>query len=206
MGDMNKKDTVILLDLGGVLIDLNWLTSAQKLFGNKQSERTLKQKWTRLASVRNFESGKTSLLNFYHEFIDETGYSLPFDLFQKEFASIIGSLKNDCESVLSELKKDFAALAMLSNTNSLHIEKIRKETSLLTYFDSLFFSYELGMVKPDHEIFYEVSKQLDTRPGNIIFFDDNAANIEAARTCGFKAFVVNSPAEISARLKTLDFK
>ena len=206
IGKMNKKDFVILLDLGGVLIELNWLTSARKLFGQDQNEKTLKKRWSQLVSVKKFESGKTDLEKFYEEFSNETDYWVPFDRFKLKFASIIGPLKAECKVVLAELKRDFKALAMLSNTNYLHIAKLKKETDLLTSFDHLFFSYDLGMAKPDHEIFYEVAARLRTKAAEIIFFDDSPLNVNAAKDCGINAFRVDGPAEILAELNAMNLK
>ena len=54
-------------------------------------------------------------------------------------------------------------------------------------FERLFFSAELGVRKPDPESFRRVTLLLDTEPGNILFVDDGAANVDAARAAGWRA-------------------
>ena len=48
-------------------------------------------------------------------------------------------------------------------------------------------SHALGIAKPDPDIFLYAARGLDTPPGNILFIDDRADNIAAARAVGMKA-------------------
>jgi putative hydrolase of the HAD superfamily len=54
-------------------------------------------------------------------------------------------------------------------------------------FDGLFFSYELGLVKPQVEFFREVASRIAEPPGSLLFFDDAQRNVEAARLAGWRA-------------------
>ncbi len=54
-------------------------------------------------------------------------------------------------------------------------------------FERLFFSAEIGVRKPDPDSFRRVTLLLDTEPGNILFVDDMAANVDAARAAGWRA-------------------
>ncbi len=63
-------------------------------------------------------------------------------------------------------------------------------------FERLFFSAELGVRKPDPESFRRVTRELDTAPANILFVDDAAANVEAARAAGWRAALFNEGADL----------
>ena len=54
-------------------------------------------------------------------------------------------------------------------------------------FDDAFYSYELGVAKPDPAFFSAVLDRLGLRPGEVLFVDDNAANVESARAVGLRA-------------------
>jgi len=58
-------------------------------------------------------------------------------------------------------------------------------TPIAESFELRFLSFELGMVKPDHEIFHAVAERLPAPPDRVLFLDDNAANVEAAAETGF---------------------
>jgi putative hydrolase of the HAD superfamily len=53
--------------------------------------------------------------------------------------------------------------------------------------DGAFWSYELGVAKPDPAFFTAILGQLDVEPADVLFVDDNARNVEAARTVGLRA-------------------
>jgi putative hydrolase of the HAD superfamily len=54
-------------------------------------------------------------------------------------------------------------------------------------FDTSCYSYDLGVAKPDPAFFTEAARRIGAAPSTILFIDDNAANVEGARTAGFVA-------------------
>ncbi len=83
--------------------------------------------------------------------------------------------------------------AILSNTNWMHWNKSVKDffgidgLTVEDYFDHVFLSCDLGMVKPDHRIYEHVIETTGVKAEDIVFFDDSARNCEGARQCGIKA-------------------
>jgi putative hydrolase of the HAD superfamily len=55
--------------------------------------------------------------------------------------------------------------------------------------DGAFYSYELGLAKPDPAYFAAVADRLGVAPGRLLLIDDNAANVAAARSVGLDAEV-----------------
>lgn len=196
---------VILCDLGGVLIDLHWVEHARGLFGKDMAADELKARWLSLGSVREFEAGNIDFQAFYELFCSETSAKVAFDKFKSEFVGIIGPVKPGCYEILDRLA-GFGRLAMLSNTNYLHVEHLKRVSKIFAPFADLFFSYELRMVKPDRGIFAAVADRLGCAASDILFFDDSQTNIDAATSFGMHGFRVDSPQEIAkivdARLKS----
>ena len=85
-------------------------------------------------------------------------------------------------------------IALLSNTNPLSWGKARTEFieqqghTVSDFFDQTFLSFEMGVEKPAPEIFQKAVEALHCRPEEVLFFDDAAANCEAARREGLRAF------------------
>jgi glucose-1-phosphatase len=100
--------------------------------------------------------------------------------------------------ILKSLKKNYR-LFLLSNTNIIHVEyynKIIYEKFNLHFsdiFDYIFYSHEIGMRKPDTEVFEYVLKfsQLDSK--ETLFADDLEINISAAKQAGINTFHVKTP-------------
>lgn len=192
---------IILCDLGGVLINLNWLEHAGSLLGKKLTKPQLRQLWFDLISARNYEQGLISFEQFHKEFCEETKTNFTFEFFAQQFDSIIGTLKDNCITLLKEIKKH-GTLALLSNSNERHIAEITK-TGLFEDFDFLFFSHKMHMTKPDPVIFKETRRQLNCQASEIYFFDDSQCNIDAAIKAGYNAYLVESPSEILEIIKKL---
>lgn len=80
-------------------------------------------------------------------------------------------------------------LYLISNTNCLHLEYLRREYPALAKFRDGVFSHEVGLLKPDPGIFQLAVRRFGVRPGNTVYFDDLAANVEAARGAGLRALL-----------------
>ena len=85
-------------------------------------------------------------------------------------------------------------LFLLSNTDSIHIERFQHKAGISFYrdfyqcFEKVYFSYELGMRKPESAIFEFVIKEHNLLPKNTLFVDDNLQNIESADKLGLQVW------------------
>ena len=108
--------------------------------------------------------------------------------------------------MLLRLKEKYT-LHVLSNTNPVHwnmaVEGYFRYKGLKVedFFDKIVLSCELGVEKPEPEIFEKVVKGIGCSAEDILFFDDSEVNCEAARQCGLQA--VLAPAN-SAWLPTAE--
>ncbi|MCA1832797.1 MAG: HAD family phosphatase [Actinobacteria bacterium] len=70
-------------------------------------------------------------------------------------------------------------------------------------FDVIVDSCEVGMRKPDPEIYHLTCKQLGVEPNEAAFVDDIPANVEAAADLGLHAILFTHTAEVIDRLRPL---
>ena len=84
-------------------------------------------------------------------------------------------------------------LFVLSNTNAIHIETFNRKVAASTnggiitdYFDKVYYSNELGMRKPDAEIFSFVINENNIKPQETLFIDDMENNIIGAQSVGLR--------------------
>ena len=189
--------THIVLDMGGVLVDIEWAERIGKLFGRSIPMDELHALWVNARSTVDFESGRTDFDQFAAAFIQEFGLDVSPETVQYEFVEIIRNPNRNCKHVLSTLKQDYH-LSLLSNTSPPHYGKLRDRFQFFAPFDNLFLSYKIGVMKPSNKIYEHVLSVLDISPASMAFFDDSALNVEAARKLGIHAYQVNSPDEIIA--------
>ena len=94
---------------------------------------------------------------------------------------------------LEKLSKKYQ-LFLLSNTDSIHINHFKEKNGDEFYnrfyncFEKVYFSYDLGMRKPDEEIYNFVIKENNLNPKSTLFVDDNFDNIEGAKKTGLQVW------------------
>ena len=86
-------------------------------------------------------------------------------------------------------------LFLLSNTNAIHkqafsetLSQQLQSVSFAGFFEKCYYSHEMGMRKPDVEIFQKVMDDNGLSPANTLFIDDSIANIEGAKRVGLQVY------------------
>ena len=98
------------------------------------------------------------------------------------------------EAVVAEIKASGKGLYLLSNFN----KRLRNELHLapsLLLFDGLVISGEIGMVKPNVEIYEYLLKKYGLDASECLFVDDRLDNIEAGESVGIKGYLFDGDAE-----------
>ena len=86
------------------------------------------------------------------------------------------------------------------NRNFIHWAPL---TELTDPFDFRFASHLTGFMKPEAAAYEHVIDTLGVRAGDVHFFDDLAANVDAARAIGMNAFLAQDPGEVKSMLRQL---
>jgi len=178
-------NSVILFDLGGVLINWNddWLYDEISL--------QLNQPFNKIKSKFN-----DTLCSLFESKIDEG-----------EFWNIVLGPDNDIDKKIisktflkkSSINEKFLAFAKsLKNNGHLIgiLSNLTPETSMcidknqLKDFDYHFYSNSLKMSKPNNEIYQHVCDHISSK--NILFIDDKQENLNAAESFGIDTILFNS--------------
>ena len=85
-------------------------------------------------------------------------------------------------------------LFLLSNTDAIHIDHYEQREGASFYgafyqcFEKVYFSYEMGMRKPDAEIYTTLIRQHELSPKRTLFVDDKKDNTDAAKALGLNVW------------------
>jgi glucose-1-phosphatase len=173
----------VLLDLGGVVIELAGVEQMLVWCPHFGDTAGLWRRWLHSPAVRRFETGATAREEFAEEIVREFGLPVTGEEFLHAFARWPRALFPGVALLLAELAPH-CRLASVSNTNDLHWERFEREWSLPGYFHHNFPSHLVGKLKPDAEYFLHVLDVLDVRPERVLFIDDNRINTDAAARLG----------------------
>ncbi|HET9783363.1 MAG TPA: HAD-IA family hydrolase, partial [Terriglobales bacterium] len=92
-------------------------------------------------------------------------------------------------------------VGLLSNTNAIHFEYLRREHPLLEEFDFHILSHEVGATKPEQLIYDAAEAAADCAREEILYFDDVAEFVAAARRRGWQAHQFTSAATVFDALR-----
>jgi len=187
------KISAVLFDIGGVLIELNGLPSIAKLLNSNQSYDDIYKKWMASPSVIAHETGKMQADAFAVGAVHDLELTISPQAFIENFATWIVGVFPDTFSLLEDIPENIT-IAALSNTSPTHWQRV-EETGLAKTFDHLFLSHEIGQLKPAKASFQVVVDTLQLPANEIIFFDDNIDNVNAAINMGFLGQQVLNPVE-----------
>lgn len=179
---------VVLFDLGGVLIELGGVEHFGQLIGTGD-ESEIWRAWLTSHWVREYERGLCSREEFAAGMREEHGLTLQEEEFLELFLSWPRGLLPGALELVTGLPEAVRP-ACLSNTNELHWNEQQDAPVLHELFELRFLSHELGLVKPDREIFEHVLEDLGCSGSEVLFLDDNRINVDGALAVGLDAHVV----------------
>jgi putative hydrolase of the HAD superfamily len=83
-------------------------------------------------------------------------------------------------------------IVLLSNSEGKYLRDVLSDKNIETLFDEIFISGELGVAKPDKEMFDLVLQKLQLNIDEVVFVDDQQKNIVAAESIGIKGLLFKS--------------
>ncbi|MFT5172258.1 MAG: HAD superfamily hydrolase (TIGR01509 family) [Gammaproteobacteria bacterium] len=214
----------ILLDLGGVLIDVSfertlqyWRANAQKA-ADKRLTQTVEAKRAGVATQRSqatlastlfadqayedHERGAISFAYFANALQNKLQLNLPEEQWRHGWNAALGHVLPGAIELIHSIAEQWPVF-LFSNTNATHHAQWREQhRNLLSPMRAVFVSNELGLRKPDPQAFAAVAMHIGVAANRIFFFDDREDNVAGARAAGLPAFQVNGPADVTRILAT----
>lgn len=187
----------IIFDLGGVIlnIDYNKTVNAFKSLGIEDFD-LLFTKANQEQLFDLYEMGQISSLAFIDKLKDKIPDTTTEQV-KNAWNAMLLDLPNERLTLLKELKAKYN-ISLLSNTNKIHLDAFHeiiqtqnRINSLEPYFDKVYFSCDIGMRKPNPQIFDFVCNQQNYKPNETLFIDDSIQHIRGAKKIGLQAYHLN---------------
>lgn len=207
---MERAIKNIVFDLGGVIMTLDPAEALRrfKSLGLSDAERYL-DSYTQSGIFGNLEEGKITAEDFRNKLSSLTGHELTFDECKYAWLGYRKDVPQRNLDLLKELRAKGYRLILLSNTNpfmmdwALSNEFDGNGSSLSDYFDALYLSYHLGIMKPASDFFRQVLDQENILPEETLFIDDGPRNVEAAGKLGFMTMCPDNGSDWTGELRSL---
>ena len=178
--------STIIFDIGGVLIDFDWDGFIHRMFpGREELISELNdavwgsRRWDRLDAGDEPEKVFASIIA--HDPKHEAEL-------RKVFENVGDTLKKRpaTPAWLRDLKSRGYRLLYLSNYSRYVMGKNPDVLDFLPLLDGGIFSCDVRMIKPDREIYEALAEKYSLNPGECVFIDDLARNVQAGIDFGFR--------------------
>ncbi|MER8072907.1 HAD family phosphatase [Streptomyces sp. NPDC094034] len=183
----SESSTIVVWDLGGVLAPSGRALGALAAALDVPESGLADPYW---AHRDAYDLG-ASPDEYWHRIAKDLGRPL-----NQEWVDRLDRIDTECWSGLAPESADLLArlthrgtpLGILSNAPDSLATAVRR-ASWSDVFETLVFSSDLGLMKPDPLVYGKTDERLGRAPSDVVFFDDRRENVAAARAHGWRAHV-----------------
>ncbi len=193
----------IIFDIGRVLIRVDISRATSGLASGLSL--TPEEVWSAIEKDPrwpDWQEGRISPRDWHLHVTKRLGASLTFEQFTQVWNRALEPNPIQSESFLERLSKKYR-LALLSNTDSIHMTEEEARFPFFRFFPIRIYSFRVGASKPDPVIYREALKACRVRAEEAVYIDDIAAYAEAAQRLGMTGIVFRSPQQLQSDLRAL---
>ena len=190
------KYKTIIFDFGGVILNIDFaLThSAFQNLGVKDLDAKFSQT-QQSGFFDRFEKGEIAPESFRKEIKHYLSSSISDQELDAAWNKMLLDIPKQRIDWVLKLKEKYQCV-LLSNTNKVHydyyrgnLESVHGYKKFSDLFHKTYFSHEIGMRKPDANIYNYVLEDLKLKPSEVLFIDDTQKNIDAAQKLGWNCIL-----------------
>ena len=202
----SAKFRAIIFDIGRVLIQVDIHRAMAGLASDLKL--TPQEVWSAIENdprSLDWQEGRISPQDWHLYLSKRLGGALTFEQFKQVWNSALAPEPIQPEPFLEKLSKNYR-LALLSNTDPIHMSEAEARFPFFRYFPTRIYSFRVGASKPNPLIYAGALRACRVRAEEAIFIDDVPAYAEAAQRLGMTGLVFRSHQELQTSLRDLAVK
>jgi glucose-1-phosphatase len=195
-----NKIRAIIFDIGRVLVRLDIAGAMRGLAGSVSLSP--EETWAAIEHDphwRDWQQGRMSPRDWQLHICRRLGVELTFEQFSEVWNRVLDPNPSIDSGLLEYLSKHYR-LAVLSNTDPLHVAELERRFDFFRFFPRRIYSCTVGATKPSPLIFREALRACKVATNAALYIDDIPAYVEAARQLGIRGIVFHSPEQLAADL------
>jgi HAD superfamily hydrolase (TIGR01509 family) len=192
------KVRAVVFDLGKVLVDFDYGIAARALARQSTAPpESIRLLIDQSPLLIQYESAGISSAQFFETVQSEIGFTGSFDEFANAFADIFTEIPAMTE-FQAELHARSLATCVLSNTNELAVQHVRRRFPFFSRFSDYVLSFEHGVMKPADRIYEIVEERMGVSRDQVLFIDDRPENVAGGERRAWRTICHRSPEETIA--------
>jgi len=198
----------IIFDLGGVIINIDVPLTYNALAKDcPLNAEEVRQKLNAEHVFGRYERGELSSAEVRKLLKDALQLAISDEELDRRWNALLLDIPQERIELIKKLRGSYR-LYLLSNTNVIHIDEVNAilhRTSGISkldeLFDSIYYSFNIGLSKPSVEIYKHVLNHSGLDPSETLFLDDGIENVNGAIATGINAMQVTPDNSILEILK-----
>lgn len=202
---LDKIPRAVIFDVGRVIIRVDLSRSIGRLGKRDVSADSHLQVLRELEADPkwlDWQEGRITPREWHAHLARKYEFSNDFDEFCAIWNSVLepGPILPDA---LFERLGETCRLALLSNTDPIHVAHMEATFPFVHHFPVRIYSCRVGLSKPSASIFHRALRELGALPEEVMFVDDVSDNVSAAAKLGIHGFHFVSADELLGQLRLL---
>jgi 2-haloacid dehalogenase len=186
------RSTVVVFDLGGVLIDWDPRYLYRQLFDDADEMESFLAEVTTAEWNAHQDAGRPWAEAIEILLAEHPERRELIEAFHQRWPEMLAGEVPGTVDVLADLRATGVRLVALSNWSAEMFPVARERFDFLAWFEGIVISGDVGVNKPDPRIFGHLVERFDIEPAVALFIDDSPANIDAATLLGFRTIQFTS--------------
>lgn len=197
----------IVFDFGGVLFRWHPPSMLRRVVPHLAHDEASAAHWVREifqgygGDWQAFDQGRVEVPDLVRRIARRTGAG------EADVQAVVDAVPHELQPIepavalLARLKAAGRRLYFLSNMPAPYSDHLERTHGFVRWFDDGIFSARVLEAKPDRAIFEIAQRRFGRAPHELVFLDDHAPNVDAARTLGWQAIHFVDAAQAEAELK-----
>lgn len=190
----------ILLDADGVVIKKHkYFSQRLREDGHNIPEEKVKPFFQN--EYKKVAVGKADLKKEVSKYLKDWSWEGTIDELLEYWFSAENEIDQKVLDTIGKLRKKRFKCYLVSDHSKYRADDLLKNVGLGRYFNGAFFSGYVGYTKEERKFFEKVLKEIDLKPHEVLYFDDDPKNVDTAKSLGIKARVYVSFQELKKVLQ-----
>ena len=198
-----RKVRAIIFDIGRVLIRID---VSQAMTGMASGlSLSPDELWSAIEKDprwKDWQEGRISARDWHLHMKQRFGGSATFEQFTKAWNMVLHPEPIHGKELFEKLSKNYR-LALLSNTDPIHVAHMESRYDFFAYFPARVYSCTVGATKPNPLIYREALRACRVRAEEAVYVDDIAAYVDAAQRLGIAGIHFQSAGQLTLALQDL---
>jgi FMN phosphatase YigB (HAD superfamily) len=193
---IEKAPRAVIFDVGRVIIRVDMCRSMGAL-GNRNglSHVQVLRELEADPYWQDWQEGRMAPRDWHAHLSKKLQFTYNFE----EFCAVWNSVlipETILPDILFERLATKCSLALLSNTDPIHVAHFEATYPFVRHFPTRVYSCRVGLSKPSPTIYQHTLREVGAMPDEAVFIDDLYENVQAAASVGINAFHFTSPDEL----------